>query len=505
MKKIKLIIFILFIIIFLIIFFFGMFGTSISYLSSKDIKQDRKLNESLINSLKINNIDTIYDKNNKIHYYTLPDEYENKIHVLKLELKDNFKYKLINETLNIIKVDYQKPINVIIYNDKYYYDTKIQLTNLPMVNIESDYDITTNDSQTKVKYINNGLKQKMVYKNTLIKIRGASSSTLPKKSYKITFMDKNYENDKNVSISNFYYGDSLILDAIYRDPSKIRNVLSTEIWNEISNDYNNIDIYSEFIELFINNEYKGLYVLTEPINRKRLKLNKSDLSNSSLLIKTSGWRTIGSLTNFDNISDDIYLDYEIKYPNDENLYERSWEKFLGLISNYYNPNIKTTDQVIEQTFNRKNYLDIIIFNSFVTNMDSCLKRNSYFYMKTLNDKELYTQPWDLEFTYGHYLNNYYDEKIQSDKILCEFFHPYAPKTNKLLIDRYWELRKNILTKENFDNLLDKYENELTKGASLRDSKLWEEYDIKKEIDKIRTWLYSRLEFFDSYVRGLENE
>ena len=356
MKKIKLIIFILFIIIFLIIFFFGMFGTSISYLSSKDIKQDRKLNESLINSLKINNIDTIYDKNNKIHYYTLPDEYENKIHVLKLELKDNFKYKLINETLNIIKVDYQKPINVIIYNDKYYYETKIQLTNLPMVNIESDYDITTNDSQTKVKYINNGLKQKMVYKNTLIKIRGASSSTLPKKSYKITFMDKNYENDKNVSISNFYYGDSLILDAIYRDPSKIRNVLSTEIWNEISNDYNNIDIYSEFIELFINNEYKGLYVLTEPINRKRLKLNKSDLSNSSLLIKTSGWRTIGSLTNFDNISDDIYLDYEIKYPNDENLYERSWEKFLGLISNYYNPNIKTTDQVIEQTFNRKNYI-----------------------------------------------------------------------------------------------------------------------------------------------------
>ena len=51
----------------------------------------------------------------------------------------------------------------------------------------------------------------------------------------------------------------------------------------------------------------------------------------------------------------------------------------------------------------------------------------------------------------------------------------------------------------------KYLNELNKGAALRDSKLWYEYDIEKEIEEIRTWIYNRIEFFDEYVKGLENE
>ena len=64
MKKIKLLVFVLLIIFLVIVFFYGIFGTGISYLSSKEIKQDRELNENLIKELKINNVDAIYDKNN---------------------------------------------------------------------------------------------------------------------------------------------------------------------------------------------------------------------------------------------------------------------------------------------------------------------------------------------------------------------------------------------------------------------------------------------------------
>lgn len=504
MKKFKLIIFILLIISFIIVLFMGIFGTSLSFLSSKEIKENRELKKDLINELKINNVDTVYDKNTNTYYYMIPQDYENNIYVLNLELDNKFKYKIVGETLNIIKVDYSRPIKVIIYNDKYYYETEIQLTNLPLINITSNEDITTNDTNTIFTYINNELTEKVVTSNSKVHIRGASSTLLNKKSYKITFYDKKYKDEKEVLISNFYYGNSLILDAVYRDRSKVRNVLSTELWNNISQDFTNVNIYSEFVEVFINNEYKGIYVFTEPINRKKLTLEKSNLNNSSIIVKSIGWNTVGVNTNFQDIYSDAYIDYEIKYPNTEELYPLTWYNFLNKISNYYNPEIKNTYEIIKNTFNEKNYIDIIILNSFINNIDSCLIYNQYFYMKSF-DSEVYIQPWDMEFSFGYHDSQRKKENMVYDNIVCNFSHEDAPEINKLLIKRYWDLRKDILTEEYFDNLLDKYKNELTKGAALRDSQTWYEYDVEEEIEDVRTWIYKRLDYFDNYVKGLENE
>jgi len=503
MRKIKILVFILLIISFITILFFGIFGNKLSYLSVKEIKENRKLNNKLIESLKINNQNTIYDKENNQYFYTLPLNKENNLFILNIELEDGFKYKIVEETLNIIKVDFMNPIEIIIYNSKYYYETKIQLTNLPIINITTESDITTKDTKSIFNYISNSNEE--ITEHSKIHIRGNSSQSLPKKSYKIEFYNKKYTDEKNVLISNFYNGSAFILDAVYRDPSKIRNVISTEMWNDVSSDFADIDINSEYIELFINNEYKGLYVLTEPVNRKTLNLNKTSSDDSSIIIKTNGWRTVGTNTNFEDINDSKYIDYEIKYPNDDELFETTWYNFLNKISNYYNPEVKTTDKVIQNAFNLKNYLDIIIFNSFITNMDSCLTRNTYYYMKSIDAEEVYIQPWDLEFTYGHYLNESWFPLLEYDKIYCEFEQKDAPETNKLLINRYWELRKNVLNKKYFDNLLNRYLEDLNKGAALRDSDKWNEYDIQKEIEKIRTWFYNRIDFFDEYVKGLENE
>lgn len=510
MKKMKLLIFILLVIFLVIVFLYGIFGTGISYLSSKEIKQNREFNENLIKNLKINDIDTAYDKNNNIYYYTLSDKHENQIYVLKLELKDGLKYKLVDETLNIIKVNYNKPIKIIIYNDKYYYETTIQLTNLPLINIESEYDITNNDTESVFNYINNDSKEKIIKHNSKIHVRGATSQRFDKKSYKINMYDKNYNNEKEANISNFYYGNSFILDAVYRDSSKIRNVLSTELWNGISNNYNNVNIYSEFVELFINNEYEGVYVFTEPINRRSLKLNKSSNNDTSVIIKSQEWSVVTSDMEFSEIADETYLNYELKYPNDEELFSISWENILTKLSNYYDMSEESTYEVIKTTWNIENYIDILIFNAFSNNLDNRIIKNNYYYMKSLEDDVVYIQPWDMEYTFGityaevaerNVFKNLEDYKV----IYTQIYHENAPEINELLVDRYWELRKDILTKDYFDSLLDKYKNELNKGAALRDSKLWYEYDVEKEIEDIRTWLYNRLEFFDDYVRGLENE
>lgn len=320
--------------------------------------------------------------------------------------------------------------------------------------------------------------------------------------------NKSYKKEEEVNIENFYYGNSFILDAVYRDPSKLRNVLSTELWNDISNDFNNVDIYSEFVEVFINNEYKGIYVFTEPINRRRLNLNKSDSTDTSIIIKSVNWIMPQEIKKNYNIDIPIHLGYELKYPNDSEFYESSWDLILNKLSTYYTD--MYSYEKIKNSFNLKNYIDIIIFNAFTNNSDNNLAKNNYFYAHSLNSKEIYIQPWDMEYSYGLTFaseNKKFYEKNLNDytEIYTLFYHEDCPEINKLLIDRYWELRKNILTKEYFDNVLDKYKNQLNKGAALRDSSIWYEYDIEEEIEEIRTWIYNRLDYFDSYIKDLENE
>ena len=507
MKKIKIIVFIILLISFIIVLFCAIFGTNISFLSVKDIKANRKLNTNLTLDLKINNVATIYDKKNNIYYYTIPKTYENKMYILNFNLDNSYKYKIIDETLNIIKVDYNKTFKVIIYNDEYYFETKIQLTNLPLINITVEEKITTNPTNSIFQYAS--LNEQMT-NNMKIHIRGATSKNFEKQSYKIKMYNDNYTNEKNVNLYNFYNGNAFILDAVYRDPSKIRNVICTQLWNDISNDYNNVDMYTQFVELFINNEYKGLYVLTEPVNRRKLNLNKSSTNNSSILVKIQDWIYIDSDLNVSNIMEDSYYGFELKYPNNEDLYSKSWETILSKLVKYYDNETNSSYKTINSTFNLKNYVDLVVFNAFTNNIDNKIKKNNYMYMESFDSNQIFIQPWDMEYTFGTRYKGSAERNLLKDmgdynKIYADFYHENAKEINELLIARYWELRKNILTKEYFDNILDNYLNELNKGAALRDSNAWYEYDVEIEIEEIRTWIYNRLDFFDEYVRDLENE
>jgi len=509
MKKIKIFSFLIFIISFIVILFYGMFGINISFKNIKEIKEKRKPNVDLITSLKINNIDAVFDKENNIFYYMVSDKYENETYILNFNLDSSYKYKIVDETLNIIKVDYNKKFKVIIYNNKYYFETNIQLTNLPIINIVAEDNIVE-DVESIFNYVNVNHSQMLFSNNSKIHVRGNTSKNFDKKSYKINMYNKNYNNEKEVNLSNFYYGNSFVLDAIYRDASKIRNLLATELWNDISNDFMNINIYSEFVELFINNEYKGLYLLTEPINRRKFNLNKSTSQDTSVVIKTQQWNDINSNLDFSNITTDTYLGYELKYPNNEELYKKSWNMLLSNISKFYDKNVDSSYQTISSIFNIENYIDMMIFNAFTNNIDNNLDKNNYFYIKSLKNNKVFIQPWDMEYTFGiryktNEERNAYKDMEDFNEIYTGFYHENAPEINKLLIDRYWELRQDILNKEYFDNLLNKYLTELNKGAALRDSNKWYEYDVEKEIEEIRTWIYNRIEFFDEYVKGLENE
>lgn len=518
-KKMKIFVFILLIIALLTVFYYEIIGFSVSYLTEDQIKNEREVNNNLIDDLKINNIDTIYNEKDDIYFYSIPSNFENKRYTIKLDLDNEYKYKILDYATNIIDVDYSKIYRVLIYNEKYYKEIQIQLTNLPLINITTDTEITDNETNSIFTYINPSNLDKVFINNSKIKIRGASTKNYDKKSYKVEFYNNGYDKEKNVNISNFYNGSSFVLDATYRDNSKIRNAFATQLWNLISDDFNNVNVYTEFVEVFINNEYKGVYAFSEPINRKKLSLNKSSEDDTSVVVKSSSWEVFTKKES--NILDDSYLGYELKYPNAIDLFTVSWKKISNKLSNYYsnleiynngkdiNVEFLNTYEQIINTFNLNNYIDMLLFNSFINNNDNKMIKNNYFYLKNL-DSNIYIQPWDMEFTFGlnfsHDINYLFDKDINDyNKIDLGIYHENSNEINKLIKDRYFELRENVLNEDTFNNILDNYLETLNKGSANRDSNMWNEYDVKSEIEDIRYWINNRLKVYDEYIKGFINE
>lgn len=490
MKKFKLIVFICLIFSLFLLLFCSIFGTNLSFKNLDKIKENRKNKEIFKDNIKINGIDLLYDKNSNVYYYMISEKYENQKYMFKLDLDTKYKYKIIDYTLNIIDIKYDEPIKVIIYDKKNYYKINIQLTNLPLINIETDNEITSENQNTIFTYINENSVQRRFENDAKIKVRGATTQVLDKKSYRVNFYNKSYTEEKKVSFSKFYTGDSLILDGVYRDASKIRNLLATELWNDISKDFTELRMYSEFVEVFINDEYRGLYLLTEPINRTKLKLNKTNNSDSSFVVKS----TLGIL--------------DVKYPNDETYTTDTINVTKSIILKYLQTRMDASFEIIEKTFDINNYVDIIIFNYFINNLDNRLDQNVYYYNDSLKENIVYIQPWDMEWTFG-LIPAQKDEDIgiKSDSNIfdCLLYHPNSPEINKLIIERYWELRKNILTEEYFNNLINNYSNQLIKGSAFRDSNTWYEYDIQNELDFIKTWIKDRIKYTDEKIKEIKNE
>ena len=276
------------------------------------------------------------------------------------------------------------------------------------------------------------------------------------------------------------------------------------MWNHFSDDFTNVDEYAEFVEVFINNEYKGIYLFMEPINRRNLNLNSSTLTDTSVVLKSSDWN-LPNFSGYSNLIEDAYYGYELKYPNDEELFNIAWNSILSKLSKYYNNTVNSSYEQIDEIFNMNNYIDLMLFNSFTNNEDNGLVKNNYYYQKTLND-EIYIQPWDMEFSFGlsysSKLKNNTEKTLHDyEEIIFDIKHS-SEKINKLLANKYWNLKNSILTPKSLDKLLDNYKEILCNGATTRDSNKWDEYDAANDIEEVRTWLHNRIKIYDNYIRGL---
>lgn len=342
--------------------------------------------------------------------------------------------------------------------------------------------------------------------NCRFRLRGASSRAFPKHSYKVTFTDKQY------SLLGMRKDDDWMLHSLYDDEGLIHNKISYELWRQIAGSnhvVNDEGISMEYIEVFVDNKYLGVYGLSERIDKKALGLNEKDILYKGVDIKD-----VGADDFYLELTEDMAPTFELKYP--QTFTEEHWEP---LKTWYYGLNEKqiTDYEDAIKLLNMENAIDYQLFLNFISGGDN-VRKNTYFWADYQSDGsyEIVRVPWDLNMTWGNgywgehpYHFNLYQEKyineIRATQQDMEYLYELnSGDMNQRMSARWKELRERIITEENIYSMLDSQFNYIhSSGAYIRDCMFWGSRQEFWSDSYIYDYTHRKIEAMDAYMESMK--
>lgn len=508
-----------------VIFIFLVSSVIVSEVSkiAKEMNKDNINLEEIENTLKpctdlefkieIGDSEGYYISKENTYYFLIDEKYSDSYLKQKLKIlsEDNLKYFITSKTYNKedgLYVNFNDSYELLIYNDTNYYKTNIKFTCLPIINITSGQEITQETQAAIIevysKDYSDGKGTTKILSETLLNIRGGSSLYFPKKQFRLKLRENDEYN--KVSLLGMEADEDWILDALYADYSKIRNKLSFDLWNEMnsytSNNFNN-DIEMEYVEVYINEEYHGLYLLKEFVDWKKLDLDKNSEDDSGILIKALQYGDLDWDRYDEDKSTQVVFPLIIKYPKNQENYSKYWDAILPKMYTNFFDRENITEEYLLENFYIHNYNDYKLLINFTYAEDNFEEKNVYLSMKnSKEDTKVLLTPWDLDMTYGYGWDESCSTKmIEKSENLNKFRDLWVDSEfiNELLKERYWELRKQIFNMDNINKKIDSYCSKI-KYAVSRDSEKWLETDLEEETNKIRSWLEKRIEILDEEFR-----
>lgn len=330
------------------------------------------------------------------------------------------------------------------------------------------------------------------------RVRGGSSREREKSSYKLELTDK------KLSLLGMREDDDWILNALYDDTGLIHNKLSFAVWREMAT-YNNVPndegVTCEYIEVFRDYEYIGVYALTERIDQKTLSLGSNDI-----LYKCRAERIPEEHNYTNEMTDDLRPIFILKYPKD--LKEEDWNPLKQWVNCFCKEEFETYEEG-EKLLNMENAVDYNIFTLLIAGVDN-VRKNVFLIAEYQPDGNYVFKkvPWDMNSTWGNPWVSYDPTYITDVSTWCTdistlYFYDET-KVADLLCTRWKELRDaNIITKEKLCELLS---TELTylheSGAYARNYQKWPYMAEEWQDEYVYEFIDGRIDFLDVYFEQL---
>jgi hypothetical protein len=322
-----------------------------------------------------------------------------------------------------------------------------------------------------------------------IKQRGGSSIGYPKKSYTVKLKESR-------SLCGLPSNKKWIFNASYLEKSLIRNILSYDLFSNW--DTNNFAPQIQLVEFFHNNNYEGIYQLTEKVDKNSLGFDKK--SEGALIFKDCA---VFSKTHIEPQTGETY--YHQKYPNPKKYNATNYmDKFKGVI---LDSSEKYFEENIELMFDMDNIIDWQIMIMLSNNGDAVYK-NFYLYRKRKRDK-FKIALWDYDSGFGRDTDNelnmvkttsHWERNILLDRMYNQNVNNYQERLHA----RWKELRESgKVSTQDFEVRIDKLVMELTPYVkrnferwSVTDSHYWDDYTWEQEIAVLKEFINLRIPQLD---------
>ena len=353
-----------------------------------------------------------------------------------------------------------------------------------------------------------------------IKWRGGSTNTEDKhkRNYKIKFND-------DIQLFGLRKDNQWILDAGQADLFRLRNRIATELWNDIAHKPYYADkepnaltgVRGQVVEVYLNDEYRGIYCFTECMDRKQLKLKKFDkISNE---IHGGLWKSTsyGSALMWEcpesyNNQNKMWDVFEVKYPELDDLPETDYSTLWNAINFVINSNDEDFSNHISEYFDIPVIIDYYIFLHTLNAFDNVGKNMYWAVYDKAEDKKLTLAVWDLDGTVGaKWLNDWavpdYNMNINLN-LIVRLKNLNVNNFNERADQRYHELRKTFLsTNQLIKRYQDYYDLIESSGAAKREQDKWskdsdikyEEINFEQEISYIKQWIANHMIYLDTNI------
>ena len=405
--------------------------------------------------------------------------------------------------------------------------SKYQIKTLDMpiieINVEEGKDIVSKEEYLNASINLSNAEEKYCFSEVSAKVRGRGNTSWnqDKKSYRIKF-DK-----KQSMFGSKYKAKSWTLIASHSDKTLSRNYIAYEL----SKSFDGLDFTSthEFVELFLNGEYKGVYLLCDQIQtgegRIEVNENSKNIDDLGFLIERDFRASKEGIKNQDYFTFENNP-YTIKTPDtSSDEYIQNKDEYINSIksflANVYSKIQNNNLAELEEVMDIDSFIDAYIIEELFAN-DDYGNASTYYYKN--KDGKLTAGPiWDfdigggnLNYDMGNLINCPADFTLWCaninfwDKALIEHCDGYVSRLKERLKDCHDRITSIIdkLDTNSDSGIYLKYKNSLERNFEkwhIMGKYIWPEplavyklITVKEQFEYLRVWLTTRLTYLENY-------
>lgn len=348
--------------------------------------------------------------------------------------------------------------------------------------------------------------------------QGFTGPYYPKKNYDFELVDA-LGNQMDTSILGMPKESDWIFKAEYLDLTLVKNSITYEMARRMGG----YAPRTRPCEIVLDDEYIGMYVLTEKVKRdgQRVDIAKLTPNDTSGVDLTGGYILEMNINNSPGDWNSAYppinsatctlpVEFKHVYPKSEDILPQQRDYLRAYVDTFENalltPDFADPESGYRQYMDVNSFIDFLIVNEFSVNYDS-YGRSTYMYKEKATDggKLKSGPPWDYDRAFDYY------NPGTTQGWVWQITHAYwpfpfwwsrmweDPAYRKQLACRWTMLRQNTLKTEAFMGLIDSMTNELDE-AQERNFRVWNDLGAMSydgHVDALKNYLTERLAWIDT--------